>query len=71
MDYQVIMYDLPTSIKALTTNNPDGSNTIFINAKLNYEQQQKSFEHELDHINNHDFDKMINVDEIEYNAHVH
>ena len=69
MDYQVVMYDLPTSIKALTTNNSDGGYTIFINARLNSEQQHISFEHELEHINNRDFDKMINIDEIEYSAH--
>ena len=48
--------------------NEDGSYTILINAGLNYESQQRAFEHAMHHIKNNDFQKE-NVQEIEYYAH--
>ena len=69
MEYQIKMLNMPTSIRALTVMNEDGSFTIFINCRLSFEQQKKSFLHELEHINNNDFDKMISVDTLEHYAH--
>lgn len=68
MNYRVKMCDLPVSIKAFTITNSDGSYTIFINCKMSYEQQHKSFQHELRHINNYDFER-YDVNEIEYHSH--
>lgn len=68
MEYIIMFKDLPTTIKALTVNNEDDTYTIIVNSKLNYEQQHKSFEHELLHINSCDFNK-FDVDKIECNAH--
>lgn len=59
---------LPCRVKAFTTKNEDDSYTIILNSRLNYEQQLKSYKHELDHIQNNDFDKE-DVDVIEYYAH--
>lgn len=56
LGYRVIMYNLPTSIKGFTVNQ-DGSNTIILNSRLSYEQNLKSFEHEVKHIKNKDFEK--------------
>lgn len=59
---------MPPRIKSQITKNEDGSFSVFINAKLNYESRLKAYEHELRHIKQNDFDKE-NVQEIERNAH--
>ncbi len=69
MEYLTIFKDLPTQIKALTVKNKDGSYTVIVNSRLNYEQQQQSFVHELQHIINCDFEKECNINEIETIAH--
>lgn len=66
IDYQVIVLDMPTN-EAVTVNE-DGSYTIFINARLNREQQLMSYYHAMKHIAGEDFDKE-NVQEIEKEAH--
>lgn len=68
MNYHVEIMDMPVSVKAAVIPNEDDSYTIFINSKFNYEQQQKSFEHELKHIINYDFER-DNVDDLEYHSH--
>lgn len=55
-------------IRACTTENEDGSYSIFINASLSYEERKKAYIHELLHIYNHDFEK-TDVQEIEYRTH--
>lgn len=66
IDYQVIYIDMPT--KEAVVKNEDDSYTIFINARLNYEQQMKSYLHAMKHIAGEDFQKE-NVQYIEYFAH--
>ncbi len=66
IDYQIILLDMPTN-EAVTVNE-DGSYTIFINARLNREQQIKSYYHAMKHITGEDFEK-ANVQEIEALAH--
>ena len=66
IDYQIILLDMPTN-EAVTVNE-DGSYTIFINARLNREQQIKSYYHAMKHIVGEDFEKK-NVQEIEVLAH--
>lgn len=66
IDYQIILLDMPTN-EAVTVNE-DGSYTIFINARLNREQQIKSYYHTMKHIVGEDFEKE-NVQEIEVLAH--
>lgn len=68
MDYHVELIDMPVTVKATVVPNEDDSYTIFINARLNCEQQYKSFKHELTHLLNNDF-KKNNVDNLEYFAH--
>lgn len=67
MEYTVEFVDLPPRVKGFVTQTfDDGEDyyTIMINATLNREQQIKAFMHEIEHINNNDFDK-DNVQEIE------
>lgn len=67
MEYLTIFKDLPTQIKALTVKNRDGSYTIVLNSHFNFEQLQRSFLHELKHIDNCDLEKDCDIDEIEAN----
>ena len=62
--------DFPTKARGMFTANADGSYTILLNSRLSFEQQRKTFRHEMWHIQNHDFEK-TDVDEIEYEAHKH
>lgn len=55
---------LPLKIKAFSSKNEDGSYTIVLNDKLNYEQNIESFIHELSHIVREDHEK-CSVEEIE------
>lgn len=69
MEYLTIFKDLPTQVKALTVKNRDDGYTIILNSRLNFEQQQCSFMHELQHILNCDLEKECDIDEIETTAH--
>ncbi len=66
ISYQVILMDM--TINEVVTENEDGSYTIFINSRLNYEQQMKAYLHAMKHITGDDFQKN-NVQSIEYLAH--
>lgn len=48
--------------------NEDGSYTIILNSRLSYEQNVKSFKHELRHICNNDFSKDV-IEVNEYDTH--
>lgn len=68
-DVNVVLMDFPSKKgNEMVVPNEDGSYTILINAGLNYESQQRAFEHAMHHIKNNDFQKE-NVQEIEYYAH--
>lgn len=70
MGINVVMKDLPNTIKAYTVPNTDGTFTIFINSRLNLDQQQSGYIHELQHIINGDFDTSEdNVNFLEVRAH--
>lgn len=56
--------DMPGRTKAVCTQNDDYSYTIFLNSRLSYEQNLKSFKHEIKHIINEDHAK-YDVDKIE------
>jgi len=62
------LVDMPSGFRGHCNPNPDGSYSIFINAKLSYEMQREVYMHELAHILNNDFEK-TDIDEIEYCAH--
>lgn len=68
-NYRIILRDMPTTVKAVTITNSDGTFTIFINSRLAYEQQCKSFDHEINHIMNCDFEKEQDINVLEYESH--
>lgn len=50
---------LPAVVAGLSVKNPDDGYTILLNAHLNAEKQYKAYLHEMQHINDKDFDYMI------------
>lgn len=70
-DVFVQYIDMDTLIKEHVFANADGSYTIFINARLNMEQQLEAYMHALGHIihGDFDYDNIRTVDEIEHYAH--
>lgn len=68
-DINVLYADMPTTIRSYVVNNKDMSYTIILNSRLSHEQNVVSYQHELNHIFNGDYDKKCNVDMIEVNAH--
>lgn len=66
ISYQVILMDM--TVNEVVTENEDGSYTIFINSRLNYEKQMKAYLHAMKHITGDDFQK-DDVQEIECSAH--
>lgn len=46
----VILKDLPTTIRGFCCLGSDYEPIIIINARMSYEQQLKTYEHELEHI---------------------
>lgn len=67
-DVNVYLMNFPSKGKEMVVPNEDGSYTIFLNARLSYEEQLKAYQHAIDHIKNQDFQKS-NVQEIEAAAH--
>lgn len=65
----VVMAELPATVKSFVIANVDQTYTIVINSRLSHEQNMKSYQHELDHIRNGDYDRKICADLIELYAH--
>lgn len=71
MGEQVFYKDMPCHLKGFTKKNDDESFTIFINAKHNKEQQLATYQHEIRHIRNGDFNnrELKSADVIEFRNH--
>lgn len=69
-DVNVCLADLPLSIKAYTMADPDGNYTIMLNARHSHYQHLISYHHEIQHIENGDYDKICDADLIEFYAHL-
>lgn len=64
----VIIEDLPCRISGFTKK-VDDHYTIVLNARLNDERQKAAYRHELEHIEEGDFDRSCDADVIEYFRH--
>ncbi len=53
-DYCVRLIDLPPHVKGLVQFDETGFANVYINARLSYVEQKKTFKHELKHIRNDD-----------------
>jgi len=63
-EVQTVLMDMDCAIKGNVSCNIDGSYTVFINSRYNFEQQKEIFIHELLHVINDDFGD-LDVDIIE------
>ena len=55
----VYYLDMDTAVEEQISFNSDGSFSIFINAKLNYERQMLAYQHAIQHIMQNDFPKLM------------
>jgi hypothetical protein len=60
----IYLMELPCRVKGCVCKNDDGTHTIILNSRLSFEQNRQTFIHELNHIENNDFEKST-VDEAE------
>ena len=60
--------DLPICVKGVTVPHPDGTYNIFINARYPIDIQQDTLKHELNHVENFDFDNFDTIQIIEHRA---
>ena len=71
--YRIEYMDLPCKIHGLTAYyfDEDGQAfyTVFVNARDSIERQQKTLQHELDHIRNGDLCTMLSVQDLEVLRH--
>ena len=65
---QVKLLDLPVSISSFVQIDDDVY-TVVLNARLSAEDRLRHYRHEIDHIENCDFEKEETADEIEAYAH--
>ncbi len=68
-DYRVVYIDMDTSIKGYVLRTADGFNTIVLNPRHAACQCEKTFLHEMEHIESDDFDCCGTADEIEAKRH--
>ena len=61
--------ELPTAVRSFVVANNDMTYTVILNSKLSREQNLLSYQHELDHILNGDYEKKCSADFIEITAH--
>jgi nitrogen regulatory protein PII-like uncharacterized protein len=62
---RVHLIDLPDNIKGFTVREDIDSYDIYIDASLCDSMICTVYDHEIEHINNHDFDKMYSVSDLE------
>jgi hypothetical protein len=64
-DYFVRVVDLPPKVKALVAENDDGTYSIYLNAKNDKRKSLSSFLHEMEHIENNDFQNGKTIQQVE------
>lgn len=66
--FNLVLMDLDEQIGECICHNADGSFTVFVNARLSFDAQKNCFEHALDHVRHHDWEK-TDVQQIEGERH--
>lgn len=65
MQYCIRYVDLPYSINAMTILDENGFYNIYVNSRLNVDQQNKAVRHELCHIARDDFYSLESLEVVE------
>ena len=66
----VKLVNLPTGCGGYVRKNEDDTYTVILNAKLSHAENQKTYLHELSHINFADHDSLQHVSLIESKSHI-
>ena len=53
-DHPALLVNLPTSVRGFCFHDDDGEAFVVLNARLTHEQNQKTYDHERDHIDRGD-----------------
>jgi len=61
----IYVCELPWGVKALCRMNEDGTYTVLLNSRNTYEDNVRSYAHEIKHILNNDFDYDVNIESVE------
>lgn len=70
MDYRTVFANLPTTIPGFSKYDPvDDFTTIVLNSRMSYQQCVSTYEHEVGHVDQGDFDCKGDVNIIEGKAH--
>ena len=69
MIYTRLHDHLPSGVSGFTLRDADGDYTIFLNARDSREHNEKTIEHEMEHIKKGDFYSTDGADYIEWNRH--
>ena len=62
-------YDMPCTIHSYVMLNRDDTYTVIINSRLSIDMQEQAMEHEMEHIQNGDYDRNCSLNLIEIHAH--
>lgn len=65
MNYCIRYVDLPCRVNGVTVMDREGFFNIYINARLDYYQQQKAIRHEFTHIVRGDFFREDELEDVE------
>lgn len=60
-----ILHALPYGIKGLCRENEGGSHIMVLNSRYTYEDNLHSYEHEVKHIENDDFNSAVDIEQQE------
>lgn len=63
------LIDLPTTIRGYTVRDKEGDYNIYLNTRISQEARLETYEHELKHIEQGDFQRCTKADLIEIFAH--
>lgn len=67
-DYFVRVVDLPIGVGGMVSPNPDGTYSVYLNARNSRLKQLRSCDHEVDHIAHDDFYRDVPIEQIEKEA---
>ena len=66
----IVLYkDMPTRIRSFVLPDNFGNYMVVLNSRLSHEQNLKSMQHEIEHIEKGDYENIHNVDVLEFYRH--
>lgn len=66
---RTVLLPLPYDVRSFVCEDENGEPTCYLNSRLSYEMNKKSFEHEREHKSHDDLNREIDVNRIEIFRH--